>query len=661
MSAFFFAAAAHALPGAARRAARPASTPRSPRRACSGMSSGMTELEVDFVMSEPSVPRNKPNFLLRNPLPVTVEHPSFEHFKGAGQCIPSQVYAITTAGFTAYLNTAINTAFARIDDNVTNGQRLREVVAASELTVIAGIQYEDLCDHSGIIFDPPTPSDLFTLKSWTGLFGSREKVRWAVWNPNQQTWLLQVDTRAAWFTMHIFINMKLCDGEVVRLKLSAARASASRDLSIRVAWGDRPDLDDAFVPENTCVLVDPSVAAALFKAASWRKFLITPTARASNVASSPQTTFSSPGGVEAEEETAGEFQRDEELAVTSKVTRKGDVQVMNATIENVSIIDINNVPNFNINFRRCVDVDGEGEVSLRGGQDTPPGVKYINFSLMIPSNIAHHCNLRSIYASKRAHGLDVNERGVSVADFFCVIKSAPKLDTTTLVSHFGLQPAESGATGRVFVFKNAAVQTGPVFATSCTHEEVDVVVDPDVFEANAMCPFSRALQPSYLIVNDAAVRFKIGNMLVNTLLPHLMMNNTVPAMISVAMVTLLGHNYTDIVSGGVSVVNLFPCAWLYSTLANTGKTTALNLGQSCMGTKLIMTSGSTIPHARVRAGQSGGLGVVVLDDYSPEKMTEFAVFIRAVAGEGDEGRVNTMGTYVGNRQTAYAFSVTIYL
>ena len=176
-----------------------------------------------------------------------------------------------------------------------------------------------------------------------------------------------------------------------------------------------------------------------------------------------------------------------------------------------------------------------------------------------------------------------------------------------------------------------------------------------------MCPFSRALQPSYLIVNDAAIRFKIGNMLVNTLLPHLMMNNTMPAMISVAMVTLLGHNYTEIVSGGVSVVNLFPCAWLYSTLANTGKTTALNLGQSCMGTKLIMTSGSTIPHARVHAGQSGGLGVVVLDDYSPAKMEEFAVFIRAVAGEGDEGRVNTAGTYVGNRQTAYAFSVNIYL
>jgi len=413
------------------------------------------------------------------------------------------------------------------------------------------------------------------------------------------------------------------------------------------------------------VIPDHFVAAVIFKAALWYKFLIRPSARASNVASSapppPHDTFASPGGVEAMEETAGEFQCDEELAVTSKVTLKGDVQVMNATIENVSIIDINNVPNFNINFRRCVDVDGEGEVSLRGGQDTPPGVKYINFSLMIPSNIAHHCNLRGIYASKRAHGLVVNEPGVSVADFFCVVQSAPKLDTTTLVSHFGLQPAESDATGRVFAFKNAAVQTGPVFPTSCTHKEVDIVVDPDVFEANAMCPFSRALQPSYLIVNDAAIRFKIGNLLVNMLLPHLMMNNTMLAMISVAMVTLLGHNYTEIVSGGVSVVNLFPCAWLYSTLANTGKTTALNLGQSCMGTKLIMTSGSTIPHARVRAGQSGGLGVVVLDDYSPAKMEEFAVFIRAVAGEGDEGRVNTMGTYVGNRQTAYAFLVNIYL
>ena len=108
-------------------------------------------------------------------------------------------------------------------------------------------------------------------------------------------------------------------------------------------------------------------------------------------------------------------------------------------------------------------------------------------------------------------------------------------------------------------------------------------------------------------------------------------------------------------------MNLFPCAWLYSSLANTGKTTALNLGQSCMGTKLVVTSGSTIPHARVRAGQAGGLSVVVLDDYSPTKMDEFAVFIRAVAGEGDEGRINTMGTYVGHRQTAYAFSVSIFI
>ena len=375
----------------------------------------MTELEVDAVMSESAVPRNRPNFLVRNPLPVTVEHPSFEHFKGAGQCIPLQVYAVTTAGFNAYLNTAINTAFARIGENVTNGQRLRDVVASSEMTAFAGIQYEDLCDHSGIHFDPPTPSNLFTLKLWTGLYGSRERVRWVVWNPNQQTWLLQVDVRAAWFTMHIFINMKLSDCEVVRLKLSVARASDSHDLSIRVAWGDRPDPGDAFTPDNTCVLPDPSVAAALFKAASWRKLLITPSARASNVASSApppsQAAFASPGGVEADEETAGEFQRDEELATTFKVTRKGDVEVMNATVENVSIIDINNVPNFNVNFRRCVDVDGEGEVSLRGGQDTPPGVKYIKCAHMIPSNIAHHCNLRGIYASKRAHGLKINERG----------------------------------------------------------------------------------------------------------------------------------------------------------------------------------------------------------------------------------------------------------
>jgi len=560
----------------------------------------MTELEAECVMTEPSVPRNKPNFLVRKPLLVDVEHPSFEHFKGAGQCVPSQVYAVTTVGFTAYLNTAINTAFGRIDPNVANGGRLLEVVNASELTVLAGIQYEDLCDHNGINFDPPTPSDLFTLKSWTGWFNSRERTRWTVWNPNQQTWLLQVDTRAAWFTMHIFIDMKLSDGEVVRLKISAARASASRgDLHIRVAWGERPDPGDAFVPENACVLADAAVAEKLFKASSWVRYLMKP--RASDVALSVpsplQATFASPGGVEAVEETAGEFQRDDELAVTTKVTLKGDIQMMNATVESVTIIDINSVTNFNVKFRRCVDVDGEGEVSMRKGHDIPPGVKYITFFLMIPSTISQHCNLRGIYTSKRAHGLQINERGVSIADFFVVLQSAPKLNTT-LVSHFGLQP--SSGTGRVFAFKNAAVETGES-PTSCTHEEAKIAIDPDVFEKNAMCPFSRALQPSYLIVNDAAIRFKIGNMLVTTLLPHLMVNNTMPAMISVAMVTLLGHNYTEIVSGSVSVVNLFPCAWLYSSLANTGKTTALNLGQSCMGTKLIMTSGSTIPHARVRA------------------------------------------------------------
>jgi len=595
MTAFFFAAGVRALLGAARRAS-PGS--RSPRRPCSGMPSGMTELEAEFVMSEPAVPRNRPNFLVRQPLLVNVEHPSFEHFKGAGQCIPSQVYAVTTVGFTAYLNTAINTAFGRIDPNVANGGRLLEVVNASELTVLARIQYEDLCDNNNINFDPPTPSDLFTLKSWTGMFNSREKLKWAVWNPNQQTWLLQVDTRAAWFTMHILIDMKLSDGEVVRLKLSAARASASRDLHIRVAWGERPDLGDAFVPENTCVLADPAVAAALFKASLWGSYLIKP--QASNVAlsvpSPSQATFASPGGVEAVEETAveetaGEFQRDDELAVTTKVTLKGDIQMMNATVQNVTVIDINSVTNFNVKFRRCVDVDGEGEVSMRGGQDIPPGVKYITFFLMIPSTIAHHCNLRGIYASKRAHGLKINERCVSIPDFFEVLQSAPKLNTT-LVSHFGMQP--SSGTGRVFAFKNAAVKTGES-PTSCTHAEAKIVIDPDVFERNAMCPFSRALQPSYLIVNDADIRFKIGNMLVNTLLPHLMLNNTMPAMISVALVTLLGHNYTDIVSGSVSVVNLFPCAWLYSSLANTGKTTALNLGQSCMGTKLIMTLGPLCP------------------------------------------------------------------
>ena len=478
----------------------------------------MTELEAEFVMTEPAVPRNRPNFLVHKPLLVDVEHPSFEHFKGAGQCVPSQVYAVTTVGFTAYLNTAINTAFGRIDPNVANGGRLLEVVNASELTVLAGIQYEDLCDHNGINFDPPTPSDLFTLKSWTGWFNSRERTRWTVWNPNQQTWLLQVDTRAAWFTMHIFIDMKLSDGEVVRLKISAARASASRgDLHIRVAWGERPDPGDAFVPENACVLADPDNAAALFKAASWGSYIIR---RASNVAlsvpSPSQATFASPGGVEAVEETAGEFQRDDELAVTTKVTHKGDIHIMNATVQNFSLLYINSVNNFVVKFRRCVDVHGEGEASLSNGQDIPHGVKYITFYLKIPSNISHHCILRGICCSKNAYDLDINERGISVGDFFCAIKSAPKLVATTLVSHFGLQP--SSGTGRVFAFKNAAVETGES-PMSRTHEDVKIVVDPEVFEANAMCPFSRALQPSYLIVNDAAIRFKIGNMLVNTLLP----------------------------------------------------------------------------------------------------------------------------------------------
>jgi len=317
--------------------------------------------------------------------------------------------------------------------------------------------------------------------------------------------------------MHIFIDMKLSDGEVVRMKLSAARASASRDLSIRVTWGERPDLGDSFVPENIYMLADPADAAALFKASSWVGHLIKP--RASDVAlsmpSPSQATFASPGGVEAVEETAGEFQRDDELAVTTKVTIKGDIPMMNATVESVTIIDINSVTNFNVKFRRCVDVDGEGEVSMRGGHDIPPGVKYITFFLMIPSTITQHGYLRGIYTSKRAHGLQINERGVSIADFFVVLQSAPKLNTT-LVSQFGVQP--SSGTGRVFAFKNAAVKTGesPI---SHTHEEVGIVVDPDVFERNAMCPFSRALQPSYLIVNDADIRFKIGNMLVNTLLP----------------------------------------------------------------------------------------------------------------------------------------------
>ena len=165
MAAFFFAAGARALPGAARRAPRPASTPRSPHRPRSGMS-GMTDTDLEMIVAnESSVPRNRPNLIVRNPLLINVEHPSFEHFKGAGQCIPSQVYAVTTVGLTAYLNTAINTAFGRIDPNVANGGRLRQVVAASELTVIAGIQYEDLSDHNGINFDPPTPSDLFTASS----------------------------------------------------------------------------------------------------------------------------------------------------------------------------------------------------------------------------------------------------------------------------------------------------------------------------------------------------------------------------------------------------------------------------------------------------------------------------------------------------------------
>jgi len=139
------------------------------------------------------------------------------------------------------------------------------------------------------------------------------------------------------------------------------------------------------------------------------------------------------------------------------------------------------------------------------------------------------------------------------------------------------------------------------------------------------------------------MRFKIGDLLVNTFIPFHMMNNTAPALVAIAMTTILGHNYTPIVSGGVSVVNIFPCAWLYSTLPNTGKTTALNIGQACMGTHYIMTAGSTIPHARVRGGQGGGCSNVVLDDFPISSNDQFLTFIRSVAGDGDEGRVNKIG------------------
>jgi len=437
------------------------------------MASGATDLEVDAVIMDATepVPRNSACFIQRIPVVVTTEYPSFEVFKGAGQCVPDQMYVITTSVVNNFFTNAVSAALSRLDPTSVNGQRLREIVDAVKDSQFAGIQYEDLSRHAGIAFDPPAPASLFTLKSWTGEFNGRERTKWAVWDPNQQTWFLQADKRAAWFKMHIYLDLKLPDSELVRLKLSAARAVESRkDLSIRVAWGEQPEPHQIFTPKNVCVVADPGCAAMLFKQASWGSLISAPVSvtQATHASQEPSAFFS-PAGVEAEaaeaEAETVEFKRDEQLAITYKIGRKDNaIKLMNATVESVSVVEINSVNNLNATFRRCINPNGVGEVSLRGGQEIPAGVKYITFNVTIPSNIAQHSVLRNICFSKRAHGLEINERSFAISDIFALQQRAPRRDSNLLVPHFGLQCKEPGATERLVMYKNAAVRTGQIFA-----------------------------------------------------------------------------------------------------------------------------------------------------------------------------------------------------
>ena len=64
-----------------------------------------------------------------------------------------------------------------------------------------------------------------------------------------------------------------------------------------------------------------------------------------------------------------EFKRDEELAITYKIGRKDvEIKLMNATVESMSVIELNGATSINVTFRRCVDPDGVGEVSVHGGE-----------------------------------------------------------------------------------------------------------------------------------------------------------------------------------------------------------------------------------------------------------------------------------------------------
>jgi len=328
-------------------------------------------VEVESVPMDTTEPRNSSHFLQRAPVVVTTEHPCFEAFKGAGQCVQDQMYVISTIVLNNFFKNAVSALVSRLDRTSVSGQRLGEVVDAVQDTRLVGIEYEDLSYHAGIIFDAPVPASLFTLKYWTGMHGGRERTKWAVWDPNQQMWLMQNDSRAAWFMMHIHLDMKLPDLEFVRLKFSAVTSTVQHGaLATRVAWGERPDAHQIFTPDNVCIIKDADCAAVLFKSSNWARFI---SASVSVQASrSPAMPVSiSPEGDEAGEETETEsmFKRDEELAVTYKLGRKDvEIKLMNATVENVSIIEINAVNNMHVAFRRCVDLDGVGEVELRGGE-----------------------------------------------------------------------------------------------------------------------------------------------------------------------------------------------------------------------------------------------------------------------------------------------------
>ena len=226
--------------------------------------------------------------------------------------------------------------------------------------------------------------------------------------------------------------------------------------------------------------------------------------------------------------------------------------------------------------RREVNPDGEGTIYFAINDleerhkcvHRAPHAQFLEMEIMFSlTGINTQTQLAAFFQNQNPC-LQLN---MTVDQWMCYMSSLESPLPKDVISYFGKQ------TNGIFVAGNCAYEKGMFL----THEVANVAIIPQYF-SKSLLPIHIEEYPRHMIIPIPQVRYVIGSILWNHVMPQFFGNNY-KAATAVFCMAVMGMYADRLWEGHHGVGHGMPITWVYSTEPNTGKTEATLLANSMLG------------------------------------------------------------------------------